>query len=74
MSAREKREVFSHRTRFQKFIPDFKQLPFGSIIGQDSIIGVTRMDDLRMPDELINRLTWKKNPLAIIQKDGMHGC
>ena len=41
-------------------IPAFKKLPFAAIIGQVTITGVIRVEDLGMNDELINRLTMEE--------------
>jgi activating signal cointegrator 1 len=52
--------IFALEPPFKKYIPDFKKLPFGAIIGQATITGVIRVEDLGMNDELINRLTMEE--------------
>ena len=52
-------EYLCHEPRFKKYIPDFKQLPFGCIIGKVTLTDVIRIDSGRfyMNDERINKLT-----------------
>lgn len=52
--------IFATETPFKKYIPDFSKLPFGAIIGQATITDVTRVENLGMNDELINRLTMEE--------------
>lgn len=52
--------IFVNEAPFKKYIPDFKNLPFGAIIGEVTITDVIRIEDLEMNDELINRLTMEE--------------
>jgi hypothetical protein len=52
--------IFAAGMPFKKYIPDFKKLPFGAIIGQATIADVIRVENLGMNDELINRLTMEE--------------
>ena len=38
--------IFTSELPFKKYIPDFKKLPFGAIIGQGTITDVIRVEDL----------------------------
>ena len=53
-------EIFSKENYFKKYIPDFKKLPFGAIIGVATIIDVVKIESLHMADELLNRLTMEE--------------
>jgi hypothetical protein len=48
---------FCTSTPFSNFIPDFKQLPFGAIIGEVTLTSILRIEDIEMTDSEINRLT-----------------
>lgn len=52
--------IFAEERPFKKYIPEFKKLPFGAIIGQATITDVIRIENLDMPDEIINRLTMEE--------------
>ncbi len=52
--------IFASEPSFKKYIPDFKKLPFGAIIGEAMITDVIRIENLEMNDELINRLTMEE--------------
>ena len=52
--------IFASEPPFKKYIPDFKKLPFGAIIGEATITDVIRIEDIEMPDEIINRLTMEE--------------
>lgn len=52
--------IFADEIPFKKFIPDFRKLPFGAIIGQATISDVLKVETLGMTDELINRLTMEE--------------
>ena len=52
--------IFASGAPFKNYIPDFKKLPFGAIIGQADIKDVIRVEHLEMDDELINRLTMEE--------------
>jgi hypothetical protein len=52
--------IFAAESPFKKYIPDFKKLPFGAIVGQATITDVIRIEMLEMNDELINRLTMEE--------------
>jgi len=52
--------IFAADLPFKKYIPDFKKLPFGAIVGQATITDVMRIEMLEMPDELIDRLTMEE--------------
>ena len=52
--------IFSFEVPFEKYIPDFKKLPLGAIIGQAIIADVIRVERLGMSDELINRYTMEE--------------
>ena len=56
----ESRKHICIRGPFKNYIPDFKKLPFGAIIGQADIKDVIRVEHLEMDDELINRLTMEE--------------
>lgn len=49
--------IFAAELPFKKYIPDFRKLPFGAIIGQATISDVIRVEHLGMNDELLDRLT-----------------
>jgi hypothetical protein len=52
--------IFADELLFKKYIPDFKQLPFGAIIGQVTITNVIRIESLNLTDDLINKLTMEE--------------
>ncbi len=52
--------IFAAEPPFKKYIPDFKKLPFGAIVGQAIITNVLRVENLDMTDEIINRLTMEE--------------
>ncbi len=52
--------LFAAEPIFKKYIPDFKKLPFGAIIGRAKISDVIRMENMQFPDELINRLSMEE--------------
>ncbi len=52
--------IFSEELPFKKYIPDFNRLPFGAIIGEAIITDVIRIENLNMPDALINKLTMEQ--------------
>ncbi len=52
--------IFAYESPFKKYIPDFKKLPFGAIVGQASITDVVRVENLELTDEIINRLTMEE--------------
>ncbi len=52
--------IFADEHHFKKYIPDFKKLPFGAIVGQATITDVIRIEMLEMSDELIDRLTMEE--------------
>lgn len=52
--------IFAEERAFKKYIPHFKNLPFGAIIGQATITDVIRIENLNLPEELINRLTMEE--------------
>ena len=52
--------IFAADAPFKKYIPDFKKLPFGAIIGEATIADVIRIEDLEMNDDIINRLTMEE--------------
>lgn len=56
-------EIFAHEPSFKKYIPDFKQLPFGYIIGKVTLTDVVRIGTGMLShtsDELMNRLTMEE--------------
>lgn len=52
--------IFAVGPPFKKYIPDFKKLPFGAIVGQAMITNVLRVENLEMSDETINRFTMEE--------------
>ena len=53
-------EIFAHEPQFKKYIPDFKQLPFGYIIGKVTLTDVIRIGTgtlFNTSDEMMNKLT-----------------
>ena len=42
---------------FPKYISDYNRLPFGAIIGKVILTDVVRIENLSLPDAVINRLT-----------------
>lgn len=52
--------IFAEEPAFKKYIKDFKRLPFGAIIGHATIKDVIRIENLYLPDELINKLTMEE--------------
>jgi hypothetical protein len=42
---------------FSKYISDFKQLPFGAIIGQVTLVDVVRVEQLPLSGAVINHLS-----------------
>ena len=56
-------EIFSTELPFKKYITDFKQLPFGFIIGQVTLADVVRIRTgslFHTNDEMMNRLTMEE--------------
>lgn len=49
--------IFASSGWFKKYIPHFKELPFGAIIGSVNVVDVILIEDLGMKDDLINKLT-----------------
>lgn len=60
--------IFADEIPFKKYIPDFRNLPFGAIIGQATISDVIKVEDLGMNDELINRLTMEEKAFGDYSK------
>ena len=52
--------IFAAEPPFKKYIPNFKTLPFGAIIGEATITDVIPVEMMQMTDELINRLTMEE--------------
>jgi hypothetical protein len=56
-------EIFANEPPFKKYIPDFKQLPFGFIIGQVTLADVVRIRTgslFHTNEEMMNRLTMEE--------------
>ncbi len=56
-------EIFAHEPPFKKYITDFKQLPFGYIIGKVTLTDVIRIgtgDLSHTNDEMMNKLTMEE--------------
>jgi hypothetical protein len=56
-------EIFAIEPPFNKYIPDFRKLPFGFIIGQVTLTDVIRIGTgslFHANDEMINRLTMEE--------------
>lgn len=56
-------EIFAHEPPFKKYITDFKQLPFGYIIGKVILTDVVRIgtgDLSHVSDEMLNKLTMEE--------------
>ncbi len=56
-------EIFAYEPPFKKYIPDFKQLPFGYIIGKVTLTDVIRIGTgtlLHISDEIMNKLTMEE--------------
>lgn len=56
-------ELFAHEPPFKKYITDFKQLPFGYIIGRVTLSDVIRIGTGELshtPDAVLNRLTMEE--------------
>ena len=60
--------IFASEPPFKKYIPHFKKLPFGALIGEATITDVIRIEDLEMPDELINHLTMEEKAFGDYSK------
>lgn len=53
-------ETFAHEAPFEKYIPNFRQLPFGYIIGKVTLTDVIRIGTgplTHTTDDLMNKLT-----------------
>lgn len=50
-------KLLAEHTAIKKYIPVYKDLPFGSIIGQVQLIDIVRVADLALPDDEIDRLS-----------------
>ncbi len=48
---------FTNEPLFSKYIPDFKELPFGAIIGEVILTTILRVEDFDLSDSDMNRLT-----------------
>ncbi|MEP6616589.1 MAG: ASCH domain-containing protein [Ginsengibacter sp.] len=56
-------EIFAHGQPFKKSIPDFRQLPFGFIIGRVTLTDVVRIGTgnlFNTTDEMMNKLTMEE--------------
>ena len=56
-------EIFASEPPFKKYIPDFKQLPFGYILGKVTLIDVIRIGTgvlFNTSDEIMNKLTMEE--------------
>ncbi len=56
-------EIFAHEPPFKKYIPDFKQLPFGYIIGKAILTDVIRIGTgflLNTSNEMLDKLTMEE--------------
>ncbi len=56
-------EIFAQDAPFKKYIPNFKQLPFGYIIGKVTLTDVIRIGTgtlLHTSDEMMNNLTMEE--------------
>jgi hypothetical protein len=56
-------EIFADELPFKKYIPHFKQLPFGYIIGKVTLVDVIRVGTGMLThtnDELMNKLTMEE--------------
>ncbi len=49
--------IFTNDPPFSKYIPEFKKLPFGGIIGEVSLVNILRTEDFALSDAEMNRLT-----------------
>ena len=49
--------IFATDMLFNKYIPDFKVLPYGMIIGQVNLKKILRIEDFALPDNEMNELT-----------------
>lgn len=52
--------IFAAQHPFKKYIKEFKQLPFGAIIGKVTVIKIIRTEELLLPDAEINKLTMEE--------------
>ena len=62
-SKRKAGEIFAYEPPFKKYIPDFKQLPFGYIIGKVTLADVIRIGTgplFNTSDEIMNKLTMEE--------------
>ena len=56
-------EIFAHEPPFKKYTPDFKQLPFGYIIGKVILTDVIKIGTgalFHTSDEMMNKLTMEE--------------
>jgi hypothetical protein len=49
--------IFTDHPTFTKYIPDFKKLPLGAIIGEATLTAILRVEDFALPDTEMNRMT-----------------
>ena len=49
--------IFSEHLPFSRYIPDFKKLPFGAIVGEATLTTILRVEDFELPDKEMNRMT-----------------
>lgn len=52
--------IFSEDLTFKKYIPDFKALPFGSVIGSVHIDTILRVEDFDISDAAMNTLSMEE--------------
>ncbi|MBA2248668.1 MAG: ASCH domain-containing protein [Chitinophagaceae bacterium] len=52
--------IFANDPPFKKYIPDFKKLPFGAIVGKAIVEDVVPISNMHLSDELLNRLTMEE--------------
>lgn len=52
--------IFASEPPFNIYIPDFRKLSFGFILGKVTLTDVQRMGNVEMSDELMNRLTMEE--------------
>jgi hypothetical protein len=49
--------IFSNNPPFSTYIPEFKKLPFGAIIGEVTLTAILRVEDFEVTDDEMNRMS-----------------
>lgn len=53
--------VLAGQRPFTKYIEDFRQLPFGAIIGEATLVDIVRVEETGLPDAVMNNLALEES-------------